>query len=395
MKKDKHSRRMLVRLFYLLSLILITIPILSLQVLANSMNDSGQTTELLEQDEVLNGPGFFSGNDVQIDGTIEGTTFAVGEEVHINGTINGSLFVAAQTIFINGEVTGNIYATGQNITVTAESGKDVFLVGANIIVDSQAQIGRDLFIAAASLMQEGTISRHLFGGGQRFTLNGSVGGNASIDIQQLTLQSSASIEGNLNYQSPNEAVINSNATINGTTDWEDTTQSMSDRSPSQENRLIRTLIGFLWSILSTLVVWFMIKLWHPHFWMDSIRFIPASPLKTIGIGLLALILTPLAVILSILTIVGIPLGLIVMALYTIMLYLSHIVTAIFIGTWLAKIFKWKTLKNEIWLVLLGLVLLKLIDLIPFINFIVGLLVILIGLGALVLSLYKSRSSTSA
>ncbi|MFL2133589.1 polymer-forming cytoskeletal protein [Desemzia sp. FAM 24101] len=392
MKKSRYSRQISLRLFYLLSLIFITLPFFSLHVLAQNMNGAGNSTELLDQSETLDGPGFFSGDDVQIDGTVEGTTFAVGEEVHINGTINGSLFVVAQTIFINGEVTGNIYATGQNITITAQSRQDVFLVGANIIIDSQAQIVRDLFVAAASLMQEGTISRHLYGGGQRFTLNGSVAGNAYLDIQQLTLQSSAVIDGNLHYESPNAAVVNSTATINGTTDWEESTQTMSNRSTRPMARAVKILIGFLWSVLSTLIVWFMIKLWRPNFWMHSIQSISTAPLKTIAIGLVTMILTPIAAILSMWTIIGIPFGLILIVTYTILVYLSHIVTAVFIGFWLVNTFKWHKLKNEIWLILLGVLLLELIGLVPFIRFIIGLIVILTGLGALVLSNRKLSSS---
>lgn len=50
MIKSKHSRRMFMRLFYLVTLILITIPVLSSHVLASNLSDSGQATETLEQD---------------------------------------------------------------------------------------------------------------------------------------------------------------------------------------------------------------------------------------------------------------------------------------------------------------------------------------------------------
>lgn len=393
MRNDQQNQRKWLRLVYIVTLLVMALSVFSLSVHASNMNRMSDTHVLAEGD-TIDGPGFFSGDVVQIDGTVNGTTFAAGQSIQVNGTINGSLFAAGQTVIINGEVTGNIYGAGQTITMNGQNEQDGFLAGATITVGQDAQIGRDLFMTGSTLVQSGTLARHLFGAGQQFTLDGSVGGDTNFDVEQLTLEDSATIEGDLNYTSPNEATIHPDATINGQTDFQRRSQeNRRPAPPTTSERVIATLLGILWSLLSALLVWLLFKLWRSDFWMNTIPPIAAVPLKTMGFGLLALLVTPLAVVLLMITVIGIPLALILAALYAIFLYLSKIVVAVFIGSWLASRFHWENLHREIWLVLIGLVILELLDLIPFVGGLVGLLVAITGLGALILSHYRRPAAT--
>lgn len=390
MSKKEQPTSLLRRLIYLLPLLLMFLSVFSVTAIASNMNSSDQSMEVLEQGETLQGPGFFSGNNVQIDGTVEGTTFAAGNVVHVNGKINGSLFVAAQTVVINGEITGNIYVAGQNVNVDGQIRGDVFLAGATVIVNSQAKMRRDLFATGSTVIIEGAVPRHLYGAGQQFTLNGAVDGNAYLDAQQLSLKESAVIAGDLNYTSPNKVQSHSNAVVNGKTNWTESSQMSTKQEPSQMSKFVMALLGVLWSLLSALLVWFMLKLWRPDIWKRTILPISEAPLKTLGVGLLTLIAVPIAVIILFVTIIGIPLGIILFTLYLLLLYLSHIAVAVFIGFWLINRLKWRTLQKEIWFVLLGLIIIEVISWIPLLDFLFGITILLLGLGAFVLAHYKSK-----
>lgn len=394
MNRKEQPRSLFRRLVFGILLFLMTLSVFSVTALASNMNSRDESMETLAAGETLDGPGFFSGNTVQIDGTVDGTTFAAGNVVHVNGTINGSLFVAAQTVVISGEVTGNIYVASQNINFAGQSQGDVFLAGSTVIVNPQAQLRRDLFAAGATVVIESSIPRHLYGAGQQFTLNGIVEGDAYLDAQKLNLKESAVIEGDLNYTSPNEAQTHSNATVNGETNWTESSQTRTRQEPSQTSRVVMTLLGILWSILSSLLVWFIIKLWRPDIWKKTILPITESPLKTLGVGLLTLIVVPFVILLLFVTIIGIPLGFILTTLYVLLLYLSHIAVAVFIGFWLINRLKWRNLQKEIWFVLLGLIIIEAISWIPILDFLFGLIVILAGLGTFVLAHYKSTSTNS-
>lgn len=67
-------------------------------------------TTVIKADEVVQGPIFYFGQAVTIDGTIEGDVAAMCQALTINGTINGNLDLFCQAVTINetGVVTGNV-----------------------------------------------------------------------------------------------------------------------------------------------------------------------------------------------------------------------------------------------------------------------------------------------
>jgi len=346
-------------------------------------DESSESVQILEEGETRSGPGFYSGNVVQINGTVDGTTFAAGREIQINGMINGDLFVMAEEVQINGEVTGNIYGLGQTVNVNSQIGGDSFLAGDAITIEPGAEMGRDVFVAGGTINQEGMISRHLFSGAQNLTVNGPVGGDTTLSVEQLTLEESAVIDGNLTYRSPNEATIASNSMVNGQVDWNRVEEQQ--ETPSTSERILNAVLGMLWSILSALLVWFAIKIYRGKFWERKIVPISEKPLKTFGIGLLTLIVTPIVAILALISVIGIPLSLILAVLYGVSLYIAKIIAALFIGYWITSWFKTRYVKYEILQVLLGLIILELLGAIPIVGFILSLTIAIIGLGAIILS----------
>jgi hypothetical protein len=117
-------------------------------------------------------------------------------------------------------------------------------------------------------------------------------------------------------------------------------------------------------------------------------YITEQPLKTLGLGALALIVTPILAIILMITLIGLPLGIILGLIYGVTLYLAKIIAAVFIGYWLAQKFSWPVIHKGVWLVLLGLAIIALLTKIPLIGFLLWLLVIFTGLGSVILSFAK-------
>lgn len=388
MKNDAQKRRFRGMVLAFMMVMLLSLTVLSVKVMAVNDVDGAQAVQILDEGETIEGPGFFAGNLVRIAGTVEGTTFAAGQDVQITGNINGDLFVSAQNITIDGVVTGNIYVAGQAIKIGVQSEGDVFVAGQNVTIAKEAIIGRDLFVAGATILQEGTIQRNLFGGGSEIIIAGLVGGDVNLQTGNLKLQDNAVIEGNLSYESSKEAVIAPDSKITGETDWKKVASMSTEQIRTETKKPINLFFGFLWSVASALLVWFLVKVWRPDFWTKTAMPIAEVPLKTLGVGFLALVVTPLLILLAMVTIIGIPLGIFVGLIYWASMYLSKIIVAVFIGQWLAKRFKWPELHKGIWLVMLGLVILGLLNMLPFVKFIVGLLTVVAGLGSLILAHYK-------
>jgi len=353
--------------------------------LGESIRGNQTPFSMLEAGTTVDGPGFFSGSTVRVDGNVDGTTFAFGQNITVNGDINGDLIVAGQTLTINGKINGNIYGAGQTVTIRGQGLRDAFLGAQDINLDKESLIGRDLFFGGQTFIFEGVVTRDLQGGAMDVDLNGQIGRNAQLEAENIRLMDNAAINGDLLYTSAREALQSPAAKVAGRTDWE----YREPAAPAQmrPHRLTRasTYWGMLINMAGALIIWLAVKLWQPEYWSKASGHISETPLKTLGVGALALIVVPIFVVLVMITVIGIPLGVITGLIYGVSLYLSKIVVAVFIGSWLSKRLGWPEIHKGIWLFLLGLLILTAFMQIPYLSLLIRLLVVFAGIGALVLS----------
>lgn len=355
--------------------------------------DTMPEIDTLAQEETVEGPGFFSGTLVRVDGTVNGTAFVTGENVQINGTINGDLFVAAQNATITGEITGNIYFAGMTIIMEGEVAQDTFMAGQTLTIGEDASLGRDLFTAGNRIIQAGAVERHMFGAGDSIVLNGSIGGDVNLDLNRLSLGNAAVINGDLTYTSDKEANMESGAQVQGETDFRQVERNRQDMYNRQMRRGFGSQIWFaVLSVLSAALIWLVIKLWRPTWWERTAQPLLERPLATMGIGLLALLVTPLLGILLMITIIGIPLAFILLTGYGIMLYLAKIFVSVAAALALTRRTRGTKRIKEGWLVILSLLILGLLGMVPILNFFLWVLMAIAGLGTFALSHYKKAAA---
>jgi hypothetical protein len=121
---------------------------------------------------------------------------------------------------------------------------------------------------------------------------------------------------------------------------------------------------------------------------DAIR---TSPWVCLGLGLLAAIVVPLAVLILAVTVIGLPLAMIVCALYFVCKCLSSIVFGIFLGKSIFRLFGHDL--SPYLAVIIGLLLLFFVFLIPYIGWLIVLVTWLFGLGAVILTGYRMRKGS--
>lgn len=377
-KNAKHKRPFRRAALTLILVIVLGFTLLGATAMASSIAEQGAISTL-DSGYTLDGTGFFAGNTVVVNGDVNGSAFAAGTNIYINGTVNGDLFVAGTNIEINGTVLGNIYGAGQDITYNSNTSQgDVAFAGQRIYISTDAVANRELFAAGTIVNIDGTVARDFYGAGADITISGTVGRNVWLDAQDIQLLSSGTIGGDLYYRSEQKANLRS-GTIQGNTEWKkvERTHEMTQRTWSSR------LMGALFTIVSSILIWTAITLLKPEVWEKTSAKIFAQPLKTLGVGALALIVTPILTILIMLTVVGIPLAVLMGTFYGIFLYLSRIIVAVFIGKWLAKSLGWKEVHKGFWLTLLGLILITVLAMVPYLRILIWLLVVFTGLGSLI------------
>jgi cytoskeletal protein CcmA (bactofilin family) len=350
-----------------------------------AFDSRGGDTVTVSQDEVVDGDLYVIGRNIIIDGTVNGDIFGAGQTITINGTVNGGITLAGQTLTVNGQVLHGVRLAGQTITVNNSIGRDLAAAGNILNVGGTAKIADDLVLAVGTAYISGHVNGNVKGGGGEVTLNNEVGGNVELKVDKLTITSTANIEGDLVYTSENEAIIQSGARLGGST-----THNVPEKpaAPSPLAGIKGKLLGFLMILVIGLII-ILLATGRISAMADSIQ---TKPWPSLGWGALALFVTPIAALVVIITIIGLPVGLIALVLYGIAVYLSQIPIGFLIGRLIIR--RNGEIESRglmIGALALGLAILLVLGLIPYVGGLVMLLTIIFGLGSLVVSVARSRA----
>jgi hypothetical protein len=144
------------------------------------------STVIIAADEVIDDDLFVSGNRVEVNGTVKGDLFAVGETVEVNGPVEGSLMISGQTLTVNGPVGGSIYSGGYALRIgpEVEVSRNLYFGGFSLTTASSSSIGRSLYVGAYQASLNGEIQRDLSVGLGALELNGVVGGDVEGEVSR-------------------------------------------------------------------------------------------------------------------------------------------------------------------------------------------------------------------
>ena len=370
----------------LMRYVLFTVLFLTIFALGNSWayaarfisNDQVNLTKNIHDDV------YVAAGDITIDGDIDGDLVVVGGTIVANGDINGDLFVAGGNVTINGNINHTARVTGGLITLNGDIERDLFFGGGTISLTKKSVVSGDVVAAGGNFVSRAKIKDDLIGAFGNATIDGPVGGDVKISVDKLTVAKRASIGGDLNYTSSNKAKISPSADISGETTRRKPPKARTGMTAA-DWALFKVFL-WLWSLASMLVIGIVLSLLFPQ----SLRSVGTTLVERIwpslGLGFVVLFLAPIAVLITMFTIIGIPLALIVLVIYIISIYLSQIYTATAIGSMILGKERWVG-----WSAILGIILLSIVMAIPWLGGLVGFLAVLFGLGAMILSAWRHHT----
>jgi len=284
--------------------------------------------------------------------TIDGDLSASAGNVIVRGTVTGDLQAFAGNVVIEGEVQGDVEAFAGNVRVTGDVGGDVMAVGGNVFVGESGTVGGTLEAAAGTVTIAGTV------------------GDARVAAGTITVASSGAVEGDLRYDG--DLTVAEGGIVAGET-IRDTSLAVGPQVP--ELPWIGTALGFL----TNLLLGALLLLLLPRFSARVGEYGVDHTLRSGGIGLLAVILAPVVFGLLVITVVGIPLALVWLVFVLFLWWVGSVYGAFVVGVGLLAL----TEIDGRWLALvLGLVVVALVTQVPYLGALFGLLVFLVGLGAL-------------
>jgi hypothetical protein len=310
-------------------------------------------------------PVFMSGEIQTVDKPIDGDLMIAGGQIKINSNIGGNVYVGGGQIEIGGVINGNLLVAGGTITISGKVLKNVIVGGGQIIIDNKADIGG-----------------YVLAGGRKVDLLGNFAGPVKIGARDLMVGEKAVINGNLEADVVSADVAQTSKIVG-----EKKIQIHEiKQSEKQTNLLYKFALGrAIFSFLSKLVlVLILVKLFGQKIINIDTK---KSFWSNLGWGLIVLVVTPFLMLMLLITVIGIPLSGIILSLYLLFLTLSGIVTSIIVGNYVSQKGYIKT-KNLYFQGFIGLLLLTLLGLIPFVGGLVKIIILLFGLGIIFNGLKK-------
>ncbi len=347
--------------------------------------------------ENIGGDVYIGGANPSLVTTAPRDVFSAGFSVSIEGETAGDVHLVGFDLEADGPIGGDLYAVGSNVSVDGPVRGDLTISGFSVRLKRNAAVSGNARIGGGSVKIDAPIAGSLVVAGGSVELNAQVEGDVRLSAASLTFGEAARIGGSLVYSAPQEVAIPASVIPPERVRFHklDRPGAFGEMRDTFE----KSWTGF-WPSFFTIFGAFVVTL--AFLLVLAAVFIAFAPNLTEGLrrraseqpGLsmlsgffgLALILGLVPV--SAMTLIGIPLVPIVLFGIVALWVLGYLLGAYWLSLSVWRAFAGEATSNGIKLLVLAvaLVVLAILNFIPFLGWLINLAVVLSGLGAIALSI---------
>ncbi len=403
-----------------LSLLLLLALLYPLSVVDAFDGRSGESV-VIPAGEVVNDDLYIAATEATIDGEVNGDVYFFGETLTINGRVNGDVNGFGQALVVQGTVEDDIRFAGAVFYLgeRAQIGSDLIAFGASLDLRPDSRIGQDVLFFGGQAYLGAEIGRNLQGGAEAVMLTGHVMGNADLTVtgqegtseppifgpapvpvpqirSGLTIDPSARVDGDLTYRSLSALEVPAQ-NVGGKVTYEELEEM--PQGETIESRLLSSLRSWV----TLLFFGILFAGFSPRLLENSAKQVRERLWAALGWGVLAYVafLFALLVIVVLIVLLAAFFGVLTLGNISALLFFGGLILVaglifafVFVTTYLSKILvgwqlgKWLTQRflpqwaGQRYAPLLGVALLALALQVPYLGFVLGVLALFIGLGAL-------------
>jgi hypothetical protein len=329
---------------------------------------------------VIAGDYFGTGATASPPNAVEGDAFVAGARVVIGKPVNGSTFAAGGNVLISDRVAGDVVATGGSAAIDTFVGGNARIAAGDVEITKRAQVGGKTTLVGGHVRVLGKVGRQLVVFGERVTLDGDIAGNVTIAARMLSIGPNARISGKLTYRGSLPANIDPAAVITGginylSFDFEDETYQPVARVIAWVSAIAFTIGLFLIGMITILLA--------PETTAHASLLGRRRPIASLGLGLVTIVSVPITVVLLMVTVIGIPFAFMVLLIWPIVLIFGYIIGVMTVSDAVAGP-NADAKGRRIFLLAMGLGVMLLFARVPVAGWVVGTLVLVMGVGAIML-----------
>jgi CRISPR/Cas system-associated exonuclease Cas4 (RecB family) len=326
----------------------------------------------------------------RIEGCIKGDLATVGaSEVRVSGPIEGYAILVGRNLDVRSPIRNDAWVLGQAVTVSSTVADNAYAAGSAVVFTNKSRVVKDLFVAGGAVNIHGNVGRDVRAAARTLVIDASVSGNIYAKADQIRLLDRAVIKGNLYYESSNPLFRSPKAKVLG--------RVIHKLPPKEKAKPVfwTWLAGWLRRLAAAIVFGAVLLAAVPQTTIRVAETVTLSFWRSLAVGLLAAIVVPIASVIALISIIGVPLGCAALMAYALLLYASGLLVALAVGSYIARALIRQPIPR-VAVLTVGCIVLGVVYQLPWIGWLLKLVVTLVGLGAICWeiceALRRSRSS---
>ena len=315
---------------------------------------------------------FNAGDNITSAGEHNHSYFEAGNNIKSNANVNGISFVAGNTIDIKGK-SEYAFVAGETVEVEGRIEKDLFAAGNYVRILKDATVLRDAYIGGNNVKIASNINGNVYVGGSVVELdNITINGDLHVACNTLNIADKTVVTG--------KVYINEGAEITGENKLESSGVEKYTTDSKVEFKVKAS--DFVISILGTIFTGIIVSLVFAKAFKKldyKLSFEDVCKKSLYGLGVLVIL--PMLALLSFAVVVGFSVGVIILLLYVVSLMLSTIFTSAIVGHNIyVNLLKQK--ENLYAGIVIGVLVIKLLSLVPILGGFVAVVSFFYGLGVI-------------
>jgi hypothetical protein len=303
--------------------------------------------------------------------------------VMLEGECRNDVWALGNIVELSGQVLDHARFLARTVTIGGSIARGAFLMGSAVHLTKTSRLDGDAWLMGENLIAEGAVRGRLTLLGQNVTLAGTFATNVHVMAQDIVVLPGTWIAGNLVYRSATELILDKEVKLGG--------RLIREPMPSAPSggllAPLQSVFVQLWLFAAALLVGAIFFWLFPQVGQQAVAHLAASFWKCLLVGFFVLALSPMVCLLAAFSIVGLPFSLLVMTALGMLMYLSKLVVAVYIGR-LGLLGRRNT--RFVWAFFLGLLFLYICASAGVVGIIFWFLIVCAGTGGLVLTLCGRR-----
>ena len=336
---------------------------------------------------------FAAGCPLHIAQPVTGDLLAASCDLEVGSAVAGDAALAGGSVRLDTSVGGGLYAAGGKVYLTGSVGRNVRAAGGHVQIGPDAKISGNVSVAGGDVAMRGTVKGYLQVAGGHVLIDGPVEGDVVASGGQVELGPNARIGGKLQYRT-NDFQRDPAAKVGGSVEALAVRHAMGgDGTPWRA----RSGGRWIWSA-GVMLMAALLAAAAPTASARMAGELRTHPWLALLWGLVAFACIPVAALLLLITIIGIPLAILAILLFVALLLAGQAVTAASIADLVLRRYRPADAARAAWragFAILAALALALLVRVPWLGGLVALVAVLVGIGVIAAWVFRRPAPAAA